>query len=432
MRSAEPEAEGSEPLRSGYDHSWPSKADPKGAGEAVHCTASTRPLFILNNWTWSNYASSGTLGRMQMNAGKKVFVGMSGGVDSSVTALLLKEQGYDVVGVFIKSWDGLKTDQGTFFREQCRWRDDRRDAMRVAAALKIPFLTYDFTEEYREKVIEYFFAEYAAGRTPNPDIMCNKEIKFKVFLERALREGADFVATGHYARVQRSRASDGNPREARVELLTGIDDSKDQSYFLYTLQEAQLKHVLMPVGELKKAEVRALAEKHNLITAKKPDSQGICFVGEVPMEDFLRARIPETVGAVMTMDGKVIGEHKGVPFYTIGQRHGLKISSALPYYVAKKDAEKNIVYVAQGNADEALFVQEALVTNVSWVNETPVVGFTGTARIRYRQPRQAVTLVAQEGEVWRFQFAEEQRAVTSGQSLVLYDGDRVVGGGIIL
>ena len=364
-----------------------------------------------------------------------IFVGMSGGVDSSVSALLLKEQGYDVVGVFIKSWDGLPTKDGVKFREQCRWKEDRRDAIRVAAKLRIPFRTYDFTEAYYEQVIEYFFREHEAGRTPNPDIMCNREIKFKLFLERALVEGADMVATGHYVRIQKSKvkSQNVNPKsEIKYQLLIAKDESKDQSYFLYTLTQRELARVLFPIGEYTKKEVREMAWRAGLSTADKPDSQGLCFVGEVSMEEFLKARIKPRVGAVVTSDGRYVGEHDGVPFYTIGQRHGLRLSSRLPYYVAAKNLEHNTLVVGEGNSDPALYRAAVEVAEVSWTDEPPVFGQCLGAKIRYRQPTQNVRVLGESYGQWSLSFDEPQRAVTPGQSLVLYDGERVVGGGVIM
>ena len=315
---------------------------------------------------------------------QKVFVGMSGGVDSSVTALLLKEKGYEVIGAFIKGWDGLAINDGLKFRDQCRWRDDQRDAIRVAAGLKIPFITYDFTKDYGEHVVEYFFKESEAGRTPNPDIMCNKEIKFKIFLAQAIRDGADYMATGHYARISYNNGV--------YKLLAGSDESKDQSYFLYTLGQRELAKTLFPLGELKKSEVRALALKHGLVTACKPDSQGICFIGDISIVDFLKARIPTNIGAVITVDGRAIGEHDGVPYYTIGQRHGLRLSSRLPYYIVEKDIVNNVIRVAEGNDDDTLYKKMVTAISLSWVESAPRVGSQLTAKIRYRQPPQPLTI----------------------------------------
>lgn len=357
---------------------------------------------------------------------RKVFVGMSGGVDSSVAAYLLKKAGYNVVGVYMKCWDGLPTPDGIKFKDTCSWRDEKRDAMAVAAKIGIPFKMYDFTKEYREQVIDYFFKEYAAGRTPNPDIACNSEIKFKLFLELALKEGADFIATGHYVRRRVVKSA------IRNELLQAKDKNKDQSYFLWTLTQDQIKKSLFPIGNYLKPQVRVLAMKAKLRTAEKKDSQGICFIGKVSVENFLCARIPEKIGKVVTSSGRVVGEHNGAAFYTIGQRHGLKLSAALPYYVIGKDMRKNIVYVGEGNSDKKLYCNELKCTETSWINEPPIVGKTYLARIRYRQPLQKVKIVSKVKGIWSFKFVEPQRAVTSGQSLVLYEKDRMMGGGIIL
>lgn len=350
---------------------------------------------------------------------KKVYVAMSGGVDSSVAAALLLERGYDVVGIYMKCWDGLQTPDGIRFQSQCQWKEERRDAMRVAAKLGIPFTTFDYVEEYARDVIEDFFREYSAGRTPNPDILCNRDIKFGVFFQQAMRDGADAVATGHYA------------RSVNGALLRGVDSGKDQSYFLWTLNHEQLQHVMFPVGELLKRDVRAIAATHGLPVAEKKDSQGICFVGEVPVDEFLRARIPERVGKVITASGKVIGEHRGVAFYTIGQRHGLRIPSGLPYYVAEKDVATNTITVAEGQGDDVLYRATVRVSGTSWVNEQPEAGVTYGAKLRYRQPDQPSRVAAIDGRSATIVFLEPQRAVTPGQSLVLYDGDRVIGGGVI-
>lgn len=354
----------------------------------------------------------------------KVFVGMSGGVDSSVAALLLKEWGHDVVGVFIKSWDGLPTPDGVKFREQCRWKEDRRDAMRVAAQLGIPFATYDLTQAYREEVIEYFFREYESGRTPNPDVMCNREIKFKRFLHQALADGAEAIATGHYARVEKKGEA--------YHLLMGSDTNKDQSYFLWTLGQSELSKSLFPIGHLTKPEVRALAEKAGLPTAKKPDSQGICFVGEVALRDFLGARLPQTPGPVRTVVGKTVGEHIGLPYYTIGQRQGIGIASGLPYYVAGKEIATNTLLVAEGQHDSVLYKQTVEIAELSWINQPPIVNQPLSGRLRYRQAPQKVVFTNLETNLACADFSEPQRAATPGQSLVIYDGEELIGGGVIV
>jgi len=344
---------------------------------------------------------------------KKVYVGMSGGVDSSVTAALLKEQGYDVTGVYMKNWSqdlpGMV----------CPWKEDYQDAKRVAVQLGIPFKMYDFETEYRERVVDYMLDGYKAGITPNPDVMCNQEVKFKLFLETALRDGADLIATGHYARI-----ADGR-------LFTGIDGNKDQSYFLYRVTEDALQHSLMPIGELEKPAVRAKARELGLATADKKDSQGICFVGKVGIKEFLLAELGEQPhGAIINEKGETVGEHDGALFYTIGQRHGLNVGGGLPYYVVGKDMAKNEVYVTTDLQDGRLWSMELALGSVHWINGVPAAG-TYQVRTRYRAPLVNCEL-AFDGAETKLKLAEEVRAVTPGQSAVLYDGDRVLGGGIVL
>ncbi len=344
----------------------------------------------------------------------KVFVGMSGGVDSSVTAALLQEQGYDVTGVYMKNWS--QDLPGMI----CPWKEDYQDAKRVAVHLGIPFKLYDFEKEYRQKVVDYMVREYQAGRTPNPDIMCNQEVKFKLFLETALEDGADMIATGHYARVR-----DG-------QLLAGIDANKDQSYFLYRVTEAALKRSLMPIGEYEKPQVRELARKFGLSTAEKKDSQGICFVGKVGIKDFLTAELGEQPhGAIIDQQGRVVGEHDGALFYTIGQRHGLSVGGGLPYYVTGKDMAKNEVYVTRDLQDEHLWKKELMLTDLHWINAAPDAGKTYGIRTRYRAPLVPGKVMV-GGTTATLTLREEARAVTPGQSVVMYEGERVAGGGIVL
>lgn len=345
---------------------------------------------------------------------KKVFVGLSGGVDSSVTAALLKQQGYDVMGVYMKNWS---QDLPGF---TCPWKEDYQDAKRVAVQLDIPFKMYDFETEYRQKVVDYMLEGYKSGITPNPDIMCNQEVKFKLFLETALEDGADMIATGHYARIQ-----DGK-------LFAGVDTNKDQSYFLYRVTEEALKKSLMPIGEYKKPEVRKLAKKFGLATADKKDSQGICFVGKVGIKEFLLAELGEQKhGTIINQDGQVIGEHDGALFYTIGQRHGLNVGGGLPYYVVGKDMDKNEVYVTTNLQDDRLWNDNLALTSMHWINSQPDLSKTYQVRTRYRASLVEATL-HKDGENIMLQLAEQVRAITPGQSAVLYNGDHCLGGGVVM
>ncbi|MCR4323207.1 MAG: tRNA 2-thiouridine(34) synthase MnmA [Candidatus Azambacteria bacterium] len=360
--------------------------------------------------------------KIGLERGRRVFVGMSGGVDSSVAAALLKKQGYDVVGVFIKGWSDNR-----FFKDKtmCPWITDQEDARRVAAALDIPFYTFDFEKEYRTKVVEYMVKAYRAGITPNPDVMCNKEIKFGVFFDKARKLGADFVATGHHARVTR--------RAGIARLCTGKDAQKDQSYFLWTLTQKQLMHTLMPVGEYTKGKVREMARTFGLPTAEKKDSQGLCFVGEVNVHDFLKSMIKPKKGKIITTSGKTVGEHEGAMFYTIGQRHGIgSPGGGTPYYVAGKDMKKNILYVSEGVGDAELYKKEMDVIGCNWVSgKAPKFPVACKARIRYRQPLEACKIV-KKGRNTHVVSHRPQRAVAPGQSIVFYKRNVVIGGGVIV
>ncbi len=342
---------------------------------------------------------------------KKVFVGMSGGVDSSVTATLLKQQGYDVVGVFIKVWEPPNF--------PCTWKDDRRDAMRVAAKLGLPFQTIDLSKQYEKEVVEYMINNYKHGLTPNPDVMCNKSIKFGGFFDWALSQGANYVATGHYAYTE-----DGK-------LYAGLDQSKDQSYFLWTLKSDVLKKTIFPLGNLTKQKVRQLAHDFDLPTANKKESQGLCFIGKINIKDFLKDYIEEKPGLVLDQSNKVIGEHEGSIFYTIGQRHGFKITDKIeagkPHYVVSKDLKRNTLTVGQSLPIKSNLKVRLVDTN--WLETENVVKENQYyARIRHRGELLGCQVDFKRNEVY---FKEIIGDLSPGQSLVLYDGRKVIGGGII-
>src|SRR3989344_1257828 len=337
-----------------------------------------------------------------MNGEKKikVFVAMSGGVDSSVAAFLLKEKGYDVTGAHMICWDG------------CDTKDDRRDAMRVAQKIGIPFLIFDFRKEYRESVFDYMIREYAAGRTPNPDVICNSEIKFGIFLEKALEMGADHIATGHYARIKN--------QELRIKILEAKDKSKDQCYFLCRLTQEQISRVIFPIGDLLKSEVREIARKASLQTAEKKDSQGLCFIGKLDFQDFLRGEIACHEGQVINSRGEILGKHDGIEFFTPGQRHGIKLGGF-----------KKPLYVAEGDKDPILYKKEIEVSDMNWISEKPEFPFICDVRIRYRQAPQSASLYKLQTNNYKLITDLPQRGAASGQFAALYNDEILLGGGVI-
>ncbi len=353
----------------------------------------------------------------------RIVVGMSGGVDSSVTALLLKQQGYEVIGIFMKNWDD--TDELGY----CTAEADAEDVRRVCEQLDIPYYTVNFEKEYFDKVFSYFLDEYKAGRTPNPDVMCNREIKFGEFLNKAMDLGADYVATGHYARVIEE---DGQYR-----LLRGVDSNKDQTYFLNALSQEQLSKAMFPIGHLPKPEVRRLAEEAGLYTAKKKDSTGVCFIGERNFKEFLGQYLPAQSGDMVDIvTGEVKGRHDGLMYYTLGQRQGLGIGgsgSGEPWFVADKDLTNNILYVVQGD-HPCLYSTGLVASGMNWIagqDAMPKDAYTCTAKFRYRQPDQEVTITPREDGTVHVAFAKPQKAITPGQAVVFYQGDECLGGGTI-
>ncbi|WP_350290816.1 tRNA 2-thiouridine(34) synthase MnmA [uncultured Croceitalea sp.] len=394
---------------------------------------------------------------------KKVIVGLSGGVDSSVSAYLLKQQGYEVIGLFMKNWH----DDSVTISDECPWLEDSNDALIVAEKLGIPFQTVDLSVEYKERIVDYMFNEYEKGRTPNPDVLCNREIKFDVFLKIALDLGADYVATGHYCRKGIVKNEDGTET---FQLLTGVDVNKDQSYFLCQLSQEQLAKTLFPIGELTKPEVRKIASENNLVTADKKDSQGLCFIGKVRLPDFLQQKLKPKEGLIVEVpsnakhyqngisefenkiteleyhsekpnysiaDGKVVGNHQGAHFFTVGQRKGLAVGGTKePLFVLETDVNDNIIYTGQGKSHPGLFRKTLFVKEdeLHWVREDLILGLDNNmkvrARIRYRQPLQEAILYRVNGGLY-VDFTEKQSAIAEGQFVAWYLDDELIGSGVI-
>jgi tRNA-specific 2-thiouridylase len=367
-----------------------------------------------------------------MGKKQRIVVGLSGGVDSAVTALLLKRQGHEVVGIFMKNWEDDDDD------EYCSTRQDFIDAAAVADVIGIEIEHINFAADYKDRVFAEFLREYQAGRTPNPDILCNAEIKFKAFLDHAVALGADKMATGHYARVRQ------NTDTGRFELLKGVDNSKDQSYFLHRLTQAQLSQSMFPVGELQKSQVRQIADEAGLPNARKKDSTGICFIGERPFREFLNRYIAKTPGPIKTEQGRTIGQHQGLSFYTLGQRQGLGIGGIkekgaqrgggehAPWFVARKDMQTNTLWVVQGHDHPWLLMSRLKFEDASWTAGVPPSKASCFAKTRYRQSDAACAFESLSGDAYALTFQQPQWAVTPGQSAVLYDGEVCLGGGVIV
>ncbi len=394
---------------------------------------------------------------------KKVVVGLSGGVDSSVTAYLLKEQGYEVIGLFMKNWH----DDSVTISKECPWLEDSNDALIVAEKLGIPFQTVDLSAQYKERIVDYMFNEYERGRTPNPDVLCNREIKFDVFMKIAMQLGADYVATGHYCRKGVIKNQDGTET---YQLLAGVDGNKDQSYFLCQLSQEQLAKTLFPIGELLKPEVRRIAAENDLITADKKDSQGLCFIGKVRLPEFLQQKLQPKKGVIVEVpavleqyatnipkfgskleelafyaekphydptDGKIVGEHQGAHYFTKGQRKGLDVGGTKePLFVIETDVDQNIIYTGQGKSHPGLYRRTLFVSNdeLHWVRTDLALDIDQSmevmARIRYRQPLQKATLYKVDAGIY-VDFEEKQSAITEGQFVAWYLGDELVGSGVI-
>lgn len=378
---------------------------------------------------------------------KKVLIALSGGIDSAVSAYLLLKQGYEVEAAFMKNWSSTEG----LLKNECPWLVDRQDALRVAAFLRIPLHTLDFEKQYQKTVMEYFFNEYKKGRTPNPDVMCNKEIKFKLLYNWAMKNGFDYLATGHYARIKLQTSQNHGRDLSKYALSRSADEFKDQTYFIYNIQTEQLPHILFPVGGMKKTTVRSLARKLKLPNAEKRESMGLCFVGKIRLKDFLEQRLKPKPGKIIDQSGKVLGQHLGLYNFTLGQRQGIKVGGGGPYYVTKKDLKTNTLYVTNNSQDPALLTKEVQIHSVNFITppNLPLSKGEGSAvspsfqkrglggvkllgRFRHQGELVPLTISEIKKDLYQVIFQKPQKAVASGQSLVLYKGKKCVGGGAIV
>lgn len=351
----------------------------------------------------------------------KVLIALSGGIDSAVSAVLLLRAGYEVEAAFMKNWSSTTG----LLRNECPWLDDRREALKVAAHLGIALHSFDFEKQYQDRVMEYFFKEYSEGRTPNPDVMCNKEIKFKLLYDKAMKMGFDYLATGHYSRLKQQGYNAG------LHLMRSKDEFKDQTYFIYNIKKEQLPHVLFPIGGYKKERVRELARKFKLPNADRKESMGLCFVGKIRLEEFLAQKVKAEPGNIIDISGKVLGKHRGIAYYTVGQRQGIGIGASGPYYVAKKDLKTNTLTVTKNPKDLALKVSDIQISGVNWIDQPQKFPFKCKGRFRHQQKLQDLLITRLGDDLYGVKFSKPQFAVASGQSLVLYKGKECLGGGVI-
>lgn len=386
---------------------------------------------------------------MQKSSKKKVLVALSGGIDSAVSAWLLLKQGFQVEAAFMKNWSST----AGLLKNECPWLQDRQDALRVAAFLKIPLHTLDFEKQYQKKVMSYFFREYEKGRTPNPDVMCNKEVKFKLLYNWAMKNGFDFLATGHYAQIVKSPKSKVESKKIGKEnfklstfnfkLERSADEFKDQTYFIYNIKTEQLPHVLFPIGHLKKSQVKAKAKKIGLPNAQKKESMGLCFVGRIRLKDFLQQKLKPKKGKILGSEGEVLGTHEGLHNFTIGQRQGIHVGAKGPYFVFKKDLKTNTLFVTNNPEDERLLTKEVEIHTLNWISDStnqlsvftkklPAISYKLTARYRHQGKLVPVTLRKVGKDLYNVKFKTSQKALASGQSLVFYCGKECVGGGVMV